>query len=200
MSNAINRARARQQYRRHENAMQVLGEDKGSSDASAYGNLIATLAQAGGEIASTQMKKQEAEKQAAADKAAQLKRENDTKDADLAAENARRIATGKMQEAQLASLKAGAEKEPYGPLHVAAQNAKNAADMADADARRLEAKAASLHAGMPGSPESMQALQVQAKNQKSSGEMPLWAKIGLGALGVGGVGFVSYKLFKRKGK
>lgn len=198
MSGAINRHRARNNYRRHEAGLELLGAD--DAGAAGYANALAMLAQGAGEMASTQMAKQAAEKKAQDDKTAQMKKDNDLKDAELQADKLRAIAKGKANEAQLADLKAQSEKEPYGPLHQAALNAKNVADMADSEARKAEAKVAALKAGTSGSPESVQALQEQLKRQKDQGDgVPTWALVGGGVAGAGLLGWLIYKIFgKRK--
>lgn len=202
MSRALDRHKMRKAHRLLDHESYARGLDALSGDdagqGSNWGGLVASLAQAGGEIADTQMKRQAAEKKAQDDKAAALKRENEIKDAELAAENARNVATGKANEARLAALKAQAEREAFGPLHVFSQQAKDAADAADAAARKAEAKLAALRAGAPGSHDAMAVFAQMQKQARDKGGMPLWGWIGLGILGAGGVGFLGYKVFHKK--
>jgi hypothetical protein len=153
-------------------------------DATQYANLAAMLAQGAGEIASNVEKKKAADKLLADQRAALP-----------AAKAARAAATSAANEAQIMTLKASAEQDPAGPLHVMALQAQTRAAQLDAEARELEIKAG-LVTSTALTPQQLQQMQAGAHGRPWYESIPWW---GWG-LGVAGAGFVGYKLLTRGSK
>jgi DNA repair exonuclease SbcCD ATPase subunit len=130
-SRSVDRVRERNRARRGDIIYGAEG------DAETYSKLAAMLATGAGEIASKVQAKQEAERRATA-----------ARDLEPKAQDARRRAQAKFDEARTAQMRAETEKEPYGPLHVQAQNLMREAQNLDAEARKLEEELARLR-GQP---------------------------------------------------
>lgn len=146
----------------------VYGE-AGSEQAKTYSNLLSALAQAGGEIASTQLKSKE-------DAAANKEK--------VAAQNAAKEARKKASMAAADALK---EQNPNGPLHAAAQKADNDAKVAEAKAAYYDSMSAP--SAQPGA---------KPGSSAPSAGVPSWVWYAVAGVGVVGLGYVGYRLVSKK--
>lgn len=165
MSRSMDHRRIARKYGRELDALS--GDD--GSNAKLYGGLVSSLASGAAEIA--------ANKQAADAKAKQ----------DAINKANAEAAQSKRLEAQHAAINAQGEKDPYGPLHIKAQQL-------DVEAKALEAKAGSLSLA------TIDASKSSGRGGKSgsfSDSPYFWPAVGVGVVAVG---FVGYKLMSRGGR
>jgi hypothetical protein len=147
----------------------IMGETS-AADAGLYSGIFSELAKGVGGIAQQTIASKEAKK-----------KEQEQKALTADAEAKRREATIAMNEARIAQAQAGTDPNKL----VAAQRKLDAANLLDQDARKLEMKAGALPTGMMTPYE-------QQPRQSSGRPWYFYAMIGVGALGIG---YVGYKAF-----
>lgn len=189
MSAAMNRLRLKRYLA---NFDEFAGDSSTTATAT---SALAEILKTAGEAGAQKQAKDEADAKAKTDKDAEAKKTAAMASADADAQKARAVATQAQNEANLASLKAQGETAPYGPLHIAAQNAADKAAMRDSEAKVLEAKAAGLR---PQSPLSLQMQQgAHGAGKPSSGGIPTWVYAVGGTVVVGGLGLLLVKVLSR---
>jgi hypothetical protein len=148
---------------------------------------LAELLSAGGSLYADKQAKDAAAAKDATDKAKQAAADKD-KNAALADYKAKsKLALDAQADAHTAQLIADTEKDPNGPLHTAAKKSADKAAQLAAVAAGAQDKLAYYDSGVLTS-----GGVDKSKGSKSS--LPLWAWIVGGVVGVGGLGFVGYKL------
>lgn len=161
-----------------------------------YGDMAALLARGVGEAVDTSQAKKAADAKSKTDKAASDKAKADNDIAVAKAQDARNAASQAASDASVAALKATAEQEPYGPLHVLAKQLTDKAAMLDATARQLEAKAGGIPGAVPGTPGAIPAGYGTRGAPSSTGATLGW--VAAGTVGAGLLGLIGYKLLHKK--
>jgi len=165
------------------NKVSLLGDEEielfgaSAEDAATWSTLVSELAKGAGAVASSELKKKDDAKKAAAE--AEKNKE---------ANEARATAAAMRKKAGIAAAEALAEKDPNGPLHQVAAQAETAARVA-------EAKAA-IYAS-PGGLDLSKSSGPSPIPPSSSGGIPWWGwALGAGFLTIGGA--LTYRLVRKK--